>query len=99
MATVQQLDEVIEKYYNYHGQEYDQEFASFCEDNGYDTDMIAEELADDNNDDGDLTAFDDSFPVPILVKQDNKPPYIFGKLKLFYTNPNITFPKKTVVIL
>ena len=97
MATIGDIEKAMEGYYDYHNQTYTGQFREYCEDNGYDTDTIRDELINDNCD-TDLIEFDDDFPLPIHVKTTHKAEYIYNQLKLFYENPSITYPKEKVFL-
>ena len=94
-SVIQSMDNSIRKYYNWHNQLYIGQFARYCEENGYYSDGMGEELDDI---DTDLIHFDDHFPVPTHVSKDSEAKYIRDKLKLFHKDPTILYPKQKVIL-
>ena len=82
MASVEEMDKVISRHYSYYNQPYNGQFATYCQDNGFDSDLLVDELLDS---DTDLIDFDDEFPIPTDIAEVDKASYILDQLKLFHS--------------
>ena len=89
VATIQQICQSLSSYYAMMNHPYDQNFSNYCEDNGFDEECIQEEFDDDEC--GTLPDFDDDFPYPDQVADDEKESFKIKKLKYCYTHPGCTF--------
>eukprot|EP01084_Bolivina_argentea_P214191 363677_1 len=100
--VIQFIDEGIAMYYQHVGSSdyFDIDgigkFQRFCDDNGYDSDNIDEEL--DNAQDSMLVEFDDNFPLHTTMEDDERNEFIFNIIiqckkldyKFITQNPDVT---------
>ena len=92
MATIEQINNALERYYKSLNQPYQNQFTIFCDDNGYDDEGIGDELDDQEND---LNDFDEDFPIShhIVAKIQDKSLFIHKILSTIYQSPEIQFSK------
>ncbi len=94
------IEEELSKYYQLKGIEYFDDFGkgkfrNWCDDNGYDTDEIAEEL-NLNAFDCSCTNFDDQFPTS-LIRSDLKTIEIYIILKMCFQSTNLFDGKSSTI--
>ena len=100
MATIQEIDEALGRYYKSFNKEYDHLFADFCEENGFEEYHVAEDI-NVNPEDSDLVEFDEDFPFEKTPQ--NKAEAIHDILAQLYNNPyasisihNVDLPDSSV---
>ena len=93
--SIKTLDKNLRKYYKLQYKEYKVDendngvFAVWCEENGYDTDAVKEDLEmDPDEDEAMMLEFDDEFPYPKNKKKD-KITMLQILNECFNSNPNL----------
>lgn len=69
MATIEQINESFREYYTSLNKEYNNKFALFCEENGFDEDSIRDDI-ENETDESFLVDFDDDFPFKHSPKDE-----------------------------
>ena len=96
MATLDELEKGLQRYYQLMGAEYDEGngLKAYCEENGFED--MKEELIDNEVDDCMLLEFDEN--IPFKKKYDNeedKKKAIYALLQKIYANPNCDFNEES----
>ena len=88
MATIEQIDKAFTRYYKSLGKDYHNQFALYCDDNGYEEEDIKEDIEDEAIASG-LVEFDEHFPFKIPPKDEYEAMrFIHQLIGNFYYHPN-----------
>ena len=88
MATIQQIDEAFARYYESLNHQYHAEFATYCEDNGYDEDCIKNDIEQEASE-SELVEFDEHFPFRNPPhNQEEVMEFIHQLIRKFYYCPS-----------
>ena len=104
MATIEQMNTALSRYYNALNHPYDNQFLKYCDENGIDEGddgLFNDEIdclfnpANEDIPESLLVEFDDDFPVS--TRSSNKSKFICSILKKCYNNPNCTFISDRII--
>ena len=90
MATIAQINTALSRYYQLWNVPYSDQFSTFCEDNGFDDEIIHDEFeSEDNYDENALIEFDQDFPYNThLYSESTKSTLIHKILHRCYNHPD-----------
>ena len=92
MTTIKEVDAALSRYYTALNQPYDNQFETYCDDNGVEVYILSEELGTDGEvlpDESLLVDFDDNFPFHSTPSNTTK--QIHSILKYCYQYPQCQF--------
>ena len=91
-VTIEQICNAFGRYYKSHNRGYEEYFTKYCDDNGFDEEMVAEEMQQDAEGCC-LTDFadEDSYNFPFPESIDDKTKFVFELLQQIMNTPDVTF--------
>eukprot|EP01084_Bolivina_argentea_P076212 138118_1 len=91
MSTIKNICDGLKRYYESLDEDYDKLFTNYCDDNGFDTDQVIEEIGNDPMENM-LIDFDDEFPFASPPESTiAKTRQILDIIQKIYHNPSISF--------
>eukprot|EP01084_Bolivina_argentea_P076211 138117_1 len=91
MSTIKNICDGLKRYYESLDEDYDKLFTNYCDDNGFDTDQVIEEIGNDPMENM-LIDFDDEFPFASPPESTvAKTQQILLIIQKIYHNPSISF--------